>query len=50
VLTEDDINQMRKMYKNNPYVEPEILEPSKDKNYLHIFSKSARIVKHSYTR
>jgi hypothetical protein len=50
VLTEDDINQMRKMYKNNPYVEPEVLEPSKDKNYLINFSKSARIVKHRFTR
>ena len=28
VLCEDDILLMRKNYKNNPYVEPEVLEPS----------------------
>jgi len=28
VLSEDDILLMRTNYKNNPYVEPEVLEPS----------------------
>ena len=28
VLSEDDILLMRKSYKTNPFVEPEVLEPS----------------------
>jgi hypothetical protein len=50
VLTEDDINQMRKMYKNNPYIEPEVLEPSKENYLILIFSKSTRIVDYSFAR
>ena len=41
---------MRKMYKNNPYIEPEVLEPSKENYLIFIFSKGARIVEYSFAR
>ncbi len=39
VLSEEDIIIMRKNYKNNPYVEPEVLEPS---NFLKLNSLDLR--------